>query len=91
MLTPRIEPNSVVTLKLLMEKTSDAAMLVGVGTKDVQTRYYLGQSDTGISFYFRSDGTKVIRGSTTSESGKGGQQGDIINCTLDRIEGKIIF
>lgn len=44
MLEPWIVTGQIATLRLELVKSSDAAVLVGVGNKDTSLDYYLGQS-----------------------------------------------
>jgi len=88
--SPKIEIGTVAEFKVLIEKCEDSAFLIGVGNKDLDPDYYIGQGSTGISFYFKSD-TKVIFGNTSSGYGKVGLQGDIITCILDTIAGTIAY
>lgn len=66
MILPATTPNAIQTITIWLEKSSEGACLIGVGTKDVDPRYYLGHNESGISFYFKSDGTSVIEGRTSS-------------------------
>jgi len=87
MLLPRLLAGSVSTLRLLLEKCSDGAVLVGVGNKDTSLEYYLGQNWNSVSCYFKNwDGDssmKVVFGSTSGGYGKFALEGDIIECTFD--------
>lgn len=95
MLEPKIQIGQVATLKLQLVKCVDGAVLIGVGNKSINLEYYLGQSETGVSCYFKQrggdDAMKVIFGSTSSGYGKCANEGDIIEATFDTIQGTISF
>ena len=74
MIEPWLVMGDVSTIRFEVVKSSDAAFLIGVGNKDINLDFYIGQGDTGVSCYFKQrgdgDSMKVIFGSTSSGYGK---------------------
>ena len=74
MLSPKIIMGQISVLRLELVKCSDGAVLVGVGNKDIDTAYYVGNNSNSASCYFKNrgggDSMKVIFGSTSSGYGK---------------------